>query len=194
MVKLTKIYTRGGDAGETSLGNGARVKKHAARVSTYGTIDEANAALGVARTYTAGMGDLDAILARIQNELFDLGADVCVPCDADGNEKPRLRISAAQVTKLEANIDQLNAALPPLESFILPGGTPAAAALHVARTVTRRAERNLTALAEHDAVTAEALAYINRLSDLLFVMARAANRLANVTDVLWVPGQGRNDP
>lgn len=191
MVKLTKIYTRGGDGGETSLGDGARVKKHDLRVAAYGAIDEANAAIGVARQHTMNVSDLDTILARLQNELFDLGADICVPSDNGDQNRPRLRVSAHQVAALEGDIDRLNADLPPLTSFILPGGSAAAAALHVARTTTRRAERELTALAERETVNLDAIAYINRLSDLLFVMARAANRLVNSRDVLWVPGQSR---
>ncbi len=185
MVSLTRIYTRGGDRGETSLGDGTRVPKHALRVEAYGTVDEANAALGVARLQAAG--DLDGMLARIQNDLFDLGADLCRPGDGgDG----RLRVADAQVVRLEREIDALNAHLQPLTSFVLPGGTPLAAALHVARTVTRRAERLVTALAAAEPINPAALRYLNRLSDHLFVLARHANA-QGAADVLWVPGANR---
>lgn len=187
MVRLTRIYTRGGDQGQTSLGDGARVAKHAARVAAYGTVDEANAVIGVARLHCAG--ELDAILARVQNDLFDLGADLCRPQGAE-ETGPVLRISAEQTARLEREIDAVNAALAPLESFVLPGGTPAAAYLHLARAVVRRAERETTALAEREAVNPEAIRYINRLSDLLFVLARQAND-DGATDVLWQPGAHR---
>ena len=195
MVRLTRIYTRGGDKGETSLGDGARVAKHDPRVAAYGTVDEANATIGLARLHTQGA--LDEILARVQNDLFDLGADLCRPEGGDegggkGGDKGRapLRVSEAQVLRLEAEIDRINARLEPLESFLLPGGTPAAAALHLARTVARRAERGITALAHAEAVNPQAVRYINRLSDLLFVLARHAND-DGAKDVLWVPGANR---
>ena len=191
MVKLTRIYTRGGDKGETSLGDGARVAKHDPRVAAYGTVDEANATIGLARLHT--QGELDEILARTQNDLFDLGADLCRPeggGEGGGGGRAPLRVSEAQVLRLEAEIDEINAGLEPLESFLLPGGTPAAAALHLARTVARRAEREITALAEAETVNPQAVRYINRLSDLLFVLARHAND-GGAQDVLWEPGANR---
>lgn len=192
MVKLTRIYTRGGDKGETSLGSGARVPKHDLRVAAYGTVDEANAAIGVARIYTAAdpvEDEADAMLRRIQDDLFDLGADLCVP---EGGERKdgALRIVQSQVDRLEREIDAMNARLAPLESFILPGGRPAAAHLHLARTVTRRAERLMTELAQQDTVNPLAIAYINRLSDHLFVLARVLND-GGKADVLWRPGANR---
>lgn len=186
MVQLTRIYTRGGDKGSTSLGSGKRVKKHDLRVTAYGTVDEANAAIGVARLHTDG--DIDVMLNRIQNDLFDLGADLCQP--EDPKDYPPLRVVEAQVERLEQEIDRLNAELQPLKSFVLSGGTPAAAHLHLARTITRRAERDMTALMEHQEINPAALRYINRLSDLLFVMARYVNDKGRA-DVLWVPGQNR---
>jgi cob(I)alamin adenosyltransferase len=187
VVKLTKIYTRGGDAGETSLGDGSRVRKDALRVETYGAVDEANAAVGIARLHTDG--EADAMLGRIQNDLFDVGADLCRP--QDGRKAGAgLRVSAAQVARLEAEIDRLNAELAPLESFVLPGGSAAAAQLHLARTITRRAERLCVALAAAEAVNAEALKYLNRLSDLMFVLARHCND-RGAGDVLWTPGANR---
>lgn len=187
MVKLTKIYTRGGDAGETSLGDGTRVRKDALRVAAYGTVDEANAAIGIARLQADG--EIDAILARIQNDLFDLGADLCRPEDGRGS-KTALRVSAAQVARLEAEIDLLNADLAPLESFVLPGGGPCAAHLHLARTITRRAERMVVALAAAAPINPLAVKYLNRLSDLLFVLARHRND-KGAGDVLWTPGANR---
>jgi len=187
VVRLTRIYTRGGDRGETSLGDGSRVRKDALRVEAYGTVDEANAVIGVARLHAGG--EADAMLGRIQNDLFDLGADLCRPADGrkgDGG----LRVSAAQVERLEAEIDALNEALAPLESFVLPGGSAAAAHLHHARTVVRRAERLAVALAAEEAVNDEAVKYLNRLSDLLFVMARHCND-DGAGDVLWTPGANR---
>jgi len=186
MVQLTRIYTKGGDKGSTSLGSGKRVKKHDLRVAAYGTVDEANAAIGVARLHTSG--DMDAMLNRIQNDLFDLGADLCQP--EDPKDYPPLRVVEAQVERLEQEIDRLNAELQPLKSFVLSGGTPAAAHLHLARTIARRAERDMTALMEHQEINPAALRYINRLSDLLFVMARYANDKGQA-DVLWVPGKNR---
>ena len=188
MVKLTRIYTRGGDGGQTSLGDGARVAKHDPRVVAYGTVDETNATIGLARLHAEG--PLDAMLGRIQNDLFDLGADLCRPEGEDEKARGALRISAAQVTRLEAEIDAVNGKLAELTSFVLPGGTPAAAYLHLARTVSRRAEREITALSEAEAVNPEAVRYINRLSDLLFVLARHAND-DGAQDVLWEPGANR---
>jgi cob(I)alamin adenosyltransferase len=185
MVKLTRIYTRGGDAGQTSLGDGARVPKHDGRVSAYGAVDEANAAVGVVRLHTDG--DVDLMLQRIQNDLFDLGADLCRPGDSDDGA---LRINQDQVDRLEAEIDTMNGDLAALESFILPGGTAAAAYLHVARTLTRRAEREITALAVAEAVNSLAVKYANRLSDHLFVLGRKVNG-NGADDVLWVPGANR---
>jgi cob(I)alamin adenosyltransferase len=187
MVKLTKIYTRGGDRGETSLGDGARVPKHDVRVAAYGTVDEANAVIGLARQHATG--DADAMLARIQNDLFDLGADLCTP-EAPDPKYPPLRVVQAQVDRLEHEIDALNATMKPLESFILPGGTPAASWLHLARTVVRRAERLMTELAAHEAINPVAVKYANRLSDHLFVLARHLND-GGKSDVLWVPGKNR---
>jgi cob(I)alamin adenosyltransferase len=187
VVKLTRIYTRGGDAGQTSLGDGARVPKHEPRVAAYGTVDEANAVIGVARLHAAADPAVDAMLAAIQNDLFDVGADLCVPGEpTDG----KLRVTDAQVTRLEAEIDRLNADLAPLTSFVLPGGTPCAAQLHLARTVTRRAERLVTALTDREPVNPAALKYLNRLSDHLFVLARWVNG-RGAGDVLWVPGANR---
>ena len=186
MVRLTKIYTRGGDRGETSLGDGARVPKHDLRVAAYGTVDEANAAIGLARLHTKGAAD--TMLARIQNDLFDLGADLCRPGadPADG----KLRVQPSQVARLEAEIDALNTDLRPLDSFILPGGTPGAAHLHLARTVVRRAERLTTELATREPVSPIAVHYLNRLSDHLFVLARHLND-QGAADMLWVPGAHR---
>lgn len=192
MVKLTKIYTRGGDKGETSLGDGARIKKHSLRVAAYGTVDEANSAIGVVRLTVGGLPAVfDASLGRIQNDLFDLGADLCTPISA--NEKPgaALRIVQAQIDRLEHEIDEYNAHLAALNSFVLPGGTASAAHLHVARTVARRAERDMTLLAVHEPINPLTIAYINRLSDHLFVLARYANHVSGQGDVLWVPGQNR---
>lgn len=189
MVHLTRIYTRGGDRGETSLGDGTRVPKHALRVEAFGTVDEANAAIGLARLHTAGDRDCDAMLARIQNDLFDLGADLCTP-EESRRAAGALRIIAAQVARLEAEIDRMNTGLKPLDSFILPGGSAAAAHLHLARTVTRRAERILCALAAAEPVNPEAVKYLNRLSDHLFVLGRRVND-NGARDVLWQPGLTR---
>lgn len=186
MVKLDKIYTRGGDLGITSLGDGTRVNKYDLRVMACGAVDEANAAIGVARLHTGG--ELDAILERIQNDLFDLGADLCVPAAA--HEKSRLRVSEGQVTRLEKEIDHLNGRLEPLSSFVLPGGSAAAAYLHMARTIVRRAERVICELLDKEGLDNQALAYINRLSDLMFVAARYLNNLGN-EDVLWKPGENQ---
>jgi cob(I)alamin adenosyltransferase len=187
MVRLTRIYTKGGDKGETSLGDGTRVPKQSLRFEAYGMVDEANAAIGLARLHADT--EADAMLGRIQNDLFDLGADLCTP--EDGRRAAgALRIVAAQVARLEREIDAMNAELKPLESFILPGGSPAAAHLHLARTVTRRAERLVCALATAEPVNPEAVKYLNRLSDHLFVLGRRVN--ANgARDVLWRPGATR---
>ena len=185
MVRLTRIYTRGGDAGETSLGDGARVAKDDVRVAAYGTVDEANAVIGLARRSAAH--DIDRLLARIQNDLFDLGADLCRPGSA---EDGKLRVTETQVSRLESEIDAVNERLKPLESFILPGGSEAASYLHLARTVTRRAERLVVRLGRSETVNPAVLKYLNRLSDLLFVLARAANE-DGAGDVLWVPGESR---
>ena len=190
MVVLNRIYTRTGDAGETALGNGVRVPKHSLRVGAYGTVDEVNATLGLARL-NAG-GELEAGLARIQNDLFDLGADLCTP-DIENDAAaphPRLRIVASQVARLEAEIDAMNAGLQPLRSFVLPGGSALAAHLHLCRTVCRRAERLVVELASLEAVNPEAVRYLNRLSDWLFVAGRVAND-GGAADVLWVPGANR---
>jgi cob(I)alamin adenosyltransferase len=187
MVVLNRIYTKTGDAGQTGLGDGTRVKKHAPRIAAIGAVDEANAAIGVARL--GADGELDAMLARIQNDLFDLGADLCTP-ETGKKAEGALRIADIQVTRLEHEIDSMNAALQPLRSFVLPGGSAAAAHLHLARTLVRRAERAMTELAETEAVSAPALRYVNRLSDLVFVAARWAND-KGARDVLWVPGKNR---
>ena len=185
MVKLNKIYTRSGDDGSTALADGSRRPKHDARISCYGAVDEANAALGLARLHTGDNADLDALLARLQNDLFDLGADLATP---ETDKFEALRITAKQVDRLEKEIDTLNADLPPLDSFVLPGGAPAAAHLHLARTLIRRAERLLSAAAEQgDSFNEAARQFINRASDLLFVAARAANK-NGADDVLWQPG------
>lgn len=193
MVELNRIYTRGGDAGETSLGSGDRVAKHDLRVAAYGTVDETNGAIGLVRLHTANDAPTDEMLARIQNDLFDLGADLCTPeGDARAARKAEgaLRIVPEQVARLEQEIDTLNETLAPLTSFILPGGTPAAAHLHMARTISRRAERLMTELATREAVNPEAMKYINRLSDHLFVLGRHLND-GGRADVLWKPGQNR---
>ncbi|TDK53710.1 cob(I)yrinic acid a,c-diamide adenosyltransferase [Antarcticimicrobium luteum] len=191
MVVLNKIYTRTGDAGDTALGDGARVPKYAARVDAYGTVDELNAFVGVARL-DAEDEDMDEALARIQNDLFDLGADLCRPgMERDGEaEYPPLRMVAGQVARLEIEIDAMNSGLEPLRSFILPGGAPLAAGLHVCRTVARRAERAAVELAAQEAVNGDAVRYLNRLSDWFFVAARVANN-EGLDDVLWIPGANR---
>jgi len=186
MVKLTRIYTRGGDKGQTSLVSGDRVPKHDPRVAAFGTVDETNAVIGLVRQHTSG--DADAMLGRIQDDLFDLGADLGNP--SDDMSGASLRIIAAQVTRLEQEIDAMNAELAPLNSFVLPGGTPASAYLHQARTVCRRAERLATELAETAMVNPEAIRYLNRLSDLFFVMARYLND-KGAGDSLWRPGANR---
>ena len=196
MVRLTRIYTRVGDKGDTALGDGSRVPKQSLRVEAYGTVDEANAAIGLARLHVGPAADpeADAMLARIQNDLFDLGADLCTPEDsrrvAGDRTRGALRIVGAQVERLEHEIDAMNKALRPLDSFVLPGGSPAAAYLHLARTVARRAERLVCALAAAEPVNPEAIRYLNRLSDHLFVMSRRLND-NGAGDVLWRPGATR---
>ena len=186
MVKLDVITTRGGDAGETSLGDGARVRKDALRVEAYGTVDEANACLGLLRLHLGQDAEADAMVARVQNDLFDLGADLCVP----GDGPDRLRVTDAQCARLEQEVAAMNAAIPPLRSFVLPGGSAAAAHAHLARTVTRRAERLVVALAATETVNPAALRYLNRLSDHLFVLSRRLND-NGAGDVTWQPGATR---
>jgi cob(I)alamin adenosyltransferase len=192
MVVLNKIYTRTGDDGTTALGTGERRKKYDLRIAAYGSLDETNAVIGIARLHTSGDAVLDSALARIQNDLFDAGADLATPGKGRGPGGARLTVTAAQVTWLESEIDRLNAGIAPLRSFILPGGSVVAAYLHLARTVCRRAERLIAELAHRPAesVTPEVLKYVNRLSDFLFVAARYAND-QGVRDVLWQPGQNR---
>ena len=184
MVKLNKIYTRTGDSGETSLVNGMRVSKHARRPSAFGEIDEANSVIGLARLHCNDNAEADDMLARVQNDLFDLGADIATP----ETNKPALRITASQVRRLEAEIDMMNDDLEQLDSFILPGGSAASAWLHLARTVIRRAERHMTELAAEEVVNQAAMHYVNRLSDHLFVLARRMNNNGK-TDILWRPGE-----
>ncbi|MCA1412234.1 cob(I)yrinic acid a,c-diamide adenosyltransferase [Bradyrhizobium sp. NBAIM20] len=194
MVVLNRIYTKTGDDGTTALGTGERRPKYDLRIEAYGTVDETNAAIGVVRLHTAEMPELDAMLGRIQNDLFDLGADLAVPerQDKDKGKAERLRVVASQVERLERDIDALNDKLAPLTSFVLPGGTPAAAHLHVARTICRRAERVIVELAAQpgEPVSAAGIQYMNRLSDFLFVASRVVNG-NGAGDVLWVPGQNR---
>jgi len=191
MVVLSKIYTRSGDDGTTALGSGRRVAKYDLRVECYGTLDETNAAIGLARVHTSEAEMLDAMLARVQNDLFDVGAELCYP-DESKDARGRLIVSDAQVARLENEIDTLNAELEPLRSFVLPGGSPASSYLHLARTICRRAERLMVALAArpNEKVGEAALRYVNRLSDFLFVAARCANDKGR-KDVLWVKGQNR---
>ena len=192
MVVLNRIYTRTGDNGDTALGTGERRPKFDLRVEAYGTVDETNATIGMARLSTGDDARLDAMLARIQNDLFDLGADLCTPDTGEKLAYEPLRIIQTQVERLEREIDELNASLAPLRSFVLPGGSPAAAALHLSRTISRRAERLMVALSrtEGEVVSAPALQYVNRLSDFLFVASRFANLNAG-GDVLWKPGKNR---
>ncbi len=187
MVKLDIIITRGGDSGDTSLGDGTRLRKDAIRVEAYGAVDEANAAIGVLRLHLAGDREADAMLVRIQHDLFDLGADLCVP----GMGADRLRVSDAQCLRLEAEVAAMNAVIPPLSSFVLPGGSAGAAAAHVARTIARRAERRTVTLADAEAINPAAIRYLNRLSDHLFVLARRLND-NGAADVTWVPGATRS--
>ena len=184
MVRIDRVVTRGGDSGETSLGDGTRVRKDALRVEAYGTVDEANAIIGLLRLHT--QAEADAMLARIQNDLFDIGADLCVP----GEAGERLRLTDAPVLRLESEVEAMNEDLPRLTSFVLPGGSPAAAHAHHARTVVRRAERLTVALAAQEEINAAVIRYLNRLSDHLFVLSRKLNANA-VNDVLWVPGANR---
>ena len=192
MVALNRIYTRSGDDGSTALGSGERRAKYDLRVAAYGTVDEVNAAIGIARRHAATDPELDAMLARIQNDLFDVGADLCLPDKGRGPGGARLDVTEAQVEWLERQIDRLNAGLVPLRSFVLPGGSAAAADLHLARTVCRRAERLIAELKDKpgESVTPAVLKYVNRLSDFLFVAARFSND-KGAADVLWVPGQNR---
>lgn len=186
MVRLDVIMTRGGDRGETSLGDGSRVPKDALRVAAYGTVDEANAAIGMLRLHLVDDRAADAMLGRIQNDLFDLGADLCVP----GLGEDRLRVSDSQCLRLEAELAAMNADIPPLGSFVLPGGTPGAAHAHLARTITRRAEREVVALAAREVVNTAVIRYLNRLSDHLFVLSRRLNG-NGAQDVTWTPGASR---
>jgi cob(I)alamin adenosyltransferase len=186
MVRLNKIYTKTGDSGETGLSDGSRVTKYSLRITAIGAVDETNSAIGVARLDAES--DADAMLARIQNDLFDLGADLSMP--EDGKPGERLRIAPIQVERLEREIDAMNESLEPLKSFVLPGGTALAAHLHLARAIARRAERAMVELAAQEDVNVAAIHYANRLSDHLFVMARAANN-AGMGDVLWIPGKNR---
>ena len=192
MVVLNRIYTRTGDDGSTALGSGERRPKYDLRVAAYGTVDEVNAVIGIARLHAAENLELDAMLARIQNDLFDVGADLCLPDKGKGPGGARLDVTNAQVEWLERQIDRLNGELAPLRSFILPGGSAAAAYLHLARTVCRRAERLMVELKDRpgESVTAAAIKYVNRLSDFFFVAARFTND-KGAADVLWVPGQNR---
>lgn len=189
MVRLDKIVTKAGDGGKTRLVTGEPVSKASARVAAYGAVDETNSAIGVARLHTNAKPTLDAILERVQNDLFDLGADLATPHAPDLKFEP-LRIQLSQVDRLEAEVDQLNEQLEPLTSFILPGGSPAAAHLHLARAIARRAERDIVALADVEEISPDAIKFMNRLSDLLFVAARYANELGKA-DLLWKPGANR---
>jgi cob(I)alamin adenosyltransferase len=189
-IRIDRIVTRGGDDGMTSLGTGTRVRKDTLRVEAFGTVDEANATIGLIRLHTTGQPAEDAMLARIQNDLFDLGADLCAPEDSDKPERRRLRMEEGSILRLEAEVETMNANLPPLTSFVLPGGMPAAAYAHLARTIVRRAERLAVALAAQEPVNPLALRYLNRLSDHLFVLSRALNA-GSGREVTWVPGGSR---
>jgi cob(I)alamin adenosyltransferase len=188
-IRIDRVVTRGGDLGETSLGDGARVSKDSLRVESFGTVDEANAAIGLIRLHTVDQPEADAMLARIQNDLFDLGADLCTPEPTAGAEtgRARLRMSETPIARLEAEVAAMNAALPPLTSFVLPGGTPAATYAHLARTIVRRAERLVVALAAAEPVNPLAIRFLNRLSDHLFVLSRSLNA-GSGREVVWVPG------
>lgn len=188
MVTLTKIYTKGGDKGKTSLVDGSRRPKHAARIDAYGTVDETNSVVGIARLHT--QGEIDAMLSRIQNDLFDVGADLATPGENFEGGEMELRVKDSQVERLEKEIDEMNETLEPLTSFVLPGGHEAASYLHLARTVARRAERGITLAMEEEAINPAALRYMNRLSDHFFVLSRYINAQGN-GDVLWVPGANR---
>lgn len=190
MVKLNKIYTRTGDAGDTGLADGSRRKKYDIRIEAYGDVDEANSAIGLARLHTVRGSSEDDMLSRIQQDMFDLGADLSTPLKAGEKTGDALRMVSAQVERLEHEIDELNNHIAPLNSFVLPGGSPASAHLHLARTIVRRAERNACHLMEGEAVNPEAIKYLNRLSDFLFVLARAMNH-NGADDVLWKPGANR---
>ncbi len=192
MVALNRIYTRAGDGGRTQLADGERRPKHDLRIETFGTVDELNATIGLVRLHVEEDADADAVLGRIQNDLFDLGADLATPAPATPPEREQLRVVASQVDRLEREIDAMNASLAPLKSFVLPGGTAASCYLHLARTVCRRAERLAVALADkpEERLSPVVVAYLNRLSDLLFVAARHLNE-RGARDVLWVPGQNR---
>jgi cob(I)alamin adenosyltransferase len=189
MVYLSRIYTRSGDSGETGLGDGTRVPKDHPRVAAYGAVDELNAVLGLITSHHPNLPEAD-LLRSVQNDLFDVGADLCLPQAADEPPGAKLRVRPEQAVRLEAAIDRLNAGLAPLTSFVLPGGTPAAAWCHLARTVCRRAERDVTALAHREPVNPQVIVYLNRLSDLLFVLARVCNENGKA-DVLWKPGQSQ---
>ncbi|MCY4540926.1 MAG: cob(I)yrinic acid a,c-diamide adenosyltransferase [Rhodobacteraceae bacterium] len=190
MVVLSKIYTRTGDRGETALGDGARVSKASARVAAYGTVDELNAVAGLAREHADG--ELDLRLSAIQQDLFDLGADLCKPISADETKGSALRMVSGQVERIEREIDEANRKLQPLRSFILPGGTPLSSRLHMCRTVARRAERLVVELAQCEEINPQSLQYLNRLSDWFFVQARLANDGGSL-DVLWIPGANRTE-
>ena len=190
MVKLTRIYTRGGDTGKTSLGSGERVSKSIKRVEAFGTVDEVNSIIGIVRLHTGNNSHIDNMLFRIQNDLFDLGADLCMPKESQEHEKPALRILAKQVERLEQEIDELNSGLPSLSSFILPGGSEAASYLHLARTITRIEERVMVDLSNTESINSNSLKYINRLSDHFFVLARHVNN-EDKKEILWVPGDNR---
>lgn len=189
-IRIDRVVTRGGDEGMTSLGNGARVRKDALRVEAFGTVDEANAAIGLIRLHTADHPAEDAMLGRIQNDLFDLGADLCAPETDEPSTRSRLRVEETAILRLEAEVEAMNADLPPLTSFVLPGGTPAAAHAHLARTITRRAERLVVALGAQESVNPLAFRYLNRLSDHLFVLSRSLNA-GSGREVAWVPGGSR---
>ncbi len=192
MVRIDRVTTRGGDGGETSLGDGSRVRKDSARIRVIGAVDEANAALGLLRLHTAEIADIDALLGRIQNDLFDLGADLATPGEEErAGRKTRLRLAASQAARLEGEIAGLNAGLAPLRSFVLPGGTAAAAHAHLARTIARRAECEAVHLAAEEAIGPAVVPYLNRLSDLLFVLSRVFN--APDRDILWQPGATREE-
>lgn len=192
MVRLNKIYTKTGDKGDTGLGNGTRVPKFSKRVAAYGTVDETNAMIGLARLHTQDVPEMDVALSRIQNDMFDLGADLCRPDHEKDSEAeyPPLRMTEGQVTRLETEIDAMNENLAPLKSFVLPGGSALAAALHVCRTVSRRAERETVELGVQESINTHAITYLNRLSDWFFVASRVANG-NGAQDVLWVPGANR---
>lgn len=193
MVHLNRIYTRSGDAGETSLGDGTRVSKTSPRIEAMGTVDELNAALGLSRAMAPLPAEIDDLLLQVQNDLFDLGADLCLPCTPENEARNPLRMTAADTERLEIAIDHFNGSLDPLTSFVLPGGTAAAALLHAARTRCRQAEIAVLRLKESEETNPIAATYLNRLSDLLFVLARVCNQLAGTGDVLWRPGSSSSE-